>query len=605
MIEPGTIGISLTKPMTIKQCRSQSSFIFAILLIVILPILAACDGSEQQVTSSTGAPTTIMASPVVESTKVPEVTAVSQTGGKPRNILRIHNWNFPTTLDPQASAFADEIGVEVLNYEGLTRFDKDLKTVPAAAEKWEKNQDATEFTFTLRDGLKYSDGSPLTSRDFAAAIKRSLDPRGNVGGYQSTFFMIKGAEAIINTAVPTDETRLPGLFNALGIETPDDKTIKFNLTRPTPYLPTLTALWVVFPAKDDLVRKSGGTWWENSLNQIGNGPFQITTIDRAHELIEFKANENYWQGRPQLDGVQFRYIGDPTTALQAYKDGEIDIIRPDANDIPAIQRDPVLREEYKEYPGSCTTVLAFNLKKAPFNNQKVREAFAFAFDRERYIRDVRKGDHIKTLTWIPPGYPGYDPQEKRYDFDPAKAKQTLADAGYPDGHGFPEVKLTYADNNPASRDRAEYLAQLFRKSLGVTVILDPIDIKTLRVYREKNQTYPQMFNGESWCADYPDQQNWISIYWHSLSGFSRIFGYKNNQVDKLMDLADVEVDSNKRAHIYDQAQKLIVGDVPVVIWGNIKNNYLIKPYVKGLDFTPQDPVFPGQQTSLLDVTLDR
>jgi oligopeptide transport system substrate-binding protein len=120
----------------------------------------------------------------------------------------------------------------------------------------------------------------------------------------------------------------------------------------------------------------------------------------------------------------------------------------------------------------------------------------------------------------------------------------------------------------------------------------------------RNETYPQMLNGEGWCADYPDQQDWLSVYWHSRSEFSRKLGYKNEQVDKLMDQADIEIYSNTRALLYDKAQKLIIGDVPVIIWGNTRNNYLIKPYVKGLDFTPQDAVFPGQQTCLLNVTLD-
>ena len=582
-----------------KRMNLRSSFIVALLLALVLPILAACGGTAPATAPTAAEAPTAAAAP----TAAEAPTAAPEAGGSGPDkdgYLRMAESVWPDQLDPQKSSFSNEIAVLILNYEGLTRFDKDLKTVPGAAEKWESNKDGTEWTFMLRDGLKYSDGSPLTSKDFAEAIYHSLDPH-NPGDYQQTFFMIKGAEDIINTVIPTDEGKLTDLKGKLGIATPDDKTIKFTLTQPTPYFPTIAGIWVAYPTKKASF-ESSETWWEDATKQIGNGPFQITKIDKATNLMEFKANENYWGGKPKIAGVRYQYIEDLAVALQAYKNGEVDVMTPDANDVPTIQADAVLGKEFKSYAGACTLGWEFNLLRPPFDNAKVREAFAYAFDREAFIRDALKNTNVKTLTWIPPGYPGYDANETRFDLDLAKAKQALTDAGYPDGKGLPEIKLTYSSNNPANQQRAEYLVQMYKNNLGIDLTLDPVESTTLTAMRKDPKTFPQLVRG-GWCADYPDQQDWLSIFWHSRTEFAKNISYKDPEADKLMDAADVELDPVKRADLYQQAQVKIIGGLPMIIYGNSKNQFLIKPWVKGLDFTPQDTDEPGLITGLMNVTL--
>jgi len=511
-----------------KRHNHGSRLIVALLLALILPILAACGGAQpasntpadtqapaasapQATQAPAGAAATTAPAAGAPATAAPEAAPTTGAGGSLRGAASAGTW--PDTLAPQKTSFSNEIAVLLMNYEGLTRFDKDLKTVPAAAEKWEYNQDATQITFHLRDGLKYSDGSPLTAQDFVNAVYRTLDPH-SPGDYQTSLGMIKGADAIINTAIPTDEAKLAGLDKALGVKATDDKTLVFDLTQPTPYFHTLAGIWVMFPAKQDLIDKGGEQWYEDAANQVGNGPFQITKIDKASNLIEFKANENYWNGRPKLDTVQYTYIQDLSVALQAYKNNEVDIIIPDPNDVATVKSDPVLGPEFKEYAGGCTYALSFNLTKPPFDNPKVREAFAYGYDRESVIRDAYKDTEVKTLTWIPPGYPGYNKDAKDFEFDPAKAKQLLAEAGYPNGQGLPELKYTYGSNNPANQPRAEYIIQMFQKSLGVTITPDPVENTTLTSMRKDVNTYPQMTRA-GWCADYPDPQDWLSVVWQS------------------------------------------------------------------------------------------
>jgi oligopeptide transport system substrate-binding protein len=585
-----------------------------LLLALVVPILAACGSAAQQTPpaastapAAEAAPTTAAAQPAptaAEAAPTAEQAAQPQPGGE--QVLRIHQPTWPDTLDPQDSSVANEIAVEILNYDGLTRFDKDLNTIPGAAEKWDINGDATEFTFHLRDGLKYSDGSPLVAQDFVDAVRRSLDPRGTIGNYQGTFFMIKGADAILNTAIPTDEAKVPELFNQLGATAIDEKTVKFELTQPTPYFPTLMALWVAYPAKQSLVEQGGDTWYEDPANQIGNGPFQITRIDKSQNLIEFKANENYWGGRPKLDKVQLKYIGDLSVAFQAYQNNEIDILTPDPNDVPTLRADPTLGKEYIEPLGACTEAYELNNTKAPFDNVKVRQAFSTGFDRASYIRDALKDTSAKTLTWIPPGYPGYDKSETRWDFNPEQAKGLLAEAGFPNGEGLPEVKISYNSDNPNNQARIEYIIQMYQSSLGVSLVPDPIEGKTLNTLRKDVETAPQLVSGGGWCADYPDPQNWLSIFWHSRAEFAKSIGYSNPEVDKLLDQADVEIDPAKRMQLYDQAQKIVVGGAPYIIRSTSKGSFAIKPYVKGIDITPQDSnTFPGMTTTLLNVTIEK
>jgi|HigsolmetaAR201D_1030396.scaffolds.fasta_scaffold08462_3 oligopeptide transport system substrate-binding protein len=587
---------------------------FVVLLCLLVPLLAAC-GSTPQASSptsapasnptsdgaSTTAPTTSDATDAPEATQAP-TDQPSTSGGKE---LRINLNTWPDTLDPQDASVSNEIGVLNLIYEGLTRLDKDLNTVGAAAESWEYNEDATSITFTLREGLTYSDGSPLTAQDFVNATYRSLDPRGVVGDYQSTLFMITGADAVLGATMPDDEAKIPELLSQLGVKAIDDRTIQFDFTQPTPYFHTLASLWVLYPAKQELIDAGGETWFLDAANHIGNGPFRLTVLDESQSRITLEANEYYWAGRPALDTVQLLFIGDLSVALQAYKNNEIDITAPDPNDVPTILADPVLSQEYIDPLGSCTESLELNNTKPPFDNKLVRQAFNVGFDREAYIRDALKDTSAPAVSWIPPGYPGYDAEDTRLAYDPVRAKELLAEAGFPNGQGLPEIKISYNSNNPANQARVEYIIQMYQNSLGISLVPDPVEGQTLNNLRKDVNTAPQLVSGGGWCADYPDPQNWLSVFWESSSQFAQNIGYSNPEVDALLHQADVEADPDKRAELYFEAQRLVVGDAPYIIRSTSKSSYLVKPYVKGISITPQDSnTYPGMTTSLQGVTIE-
>ncbi len=538
---------------------------------------------------------------------VPMFTGINAAAQNEGKILRVHQITDPDIVDPQQSSFSSEIAVLALNYEGLTRQNDNLETVPAAAESWEFNEDQTVLTFHLREGLTYSDGSPLTAERFRYAVERNCDP--NVAGqYQSILFEIVGCEEFASSlseeaaaaATPGADPYETARQN-LGVKAVDDLTLEITLTQPAPYYPTIASLWVFFPAKQELIEQGGEEWWKDPALQIGNGPFQMTQYEEE-QLIGFTANENYWGGRPKLDGIEYVYQGESAVALEAYRAGDLDMVQVDPSLLPSLQGDPELADQLVSYPVASTYTLSMNLVQEPFNDIKVREAFAYAFDRETYCAEIRSGDCTPTLSWVPEGIPGAI-QTDAYAFDPDAAVQALAESSYGGPEGLPEIQMYYNSDDSANTARAEWVAGQYQQILGVTITLVPTEGTALTELRKSPDTFPQLLLVGGWIQDYPDPQNWLSVYFTCDATFAKRFGYCNPEFDDLVNQADVEADPARRAELYQQAGEILVQDQPGPFLYNLSNNMLVKPNVTGYTATTLDVLWPGQFTSLL--TLDK
>jgi oligopeptide transport system substrate-binding protein len=237
----------------------------------------------------------------------------------------------------------------------------------------------------------------------------------------------------------------------------------------------------------------------------------------------------------------------------------------------------------------------FHQQKEPFTDPKVRAAFAYALDRDGWVKDVLQGLGAPTLTWIPKGFPGYDASENRWGYDPAKAKAALAESTYKTVDKLPPITLTFSDS-PRNRTRYEWLAAKWKEVLGVTVKLNPVEATAYTALTKDVKTAPMAYI-LGWCADYPDPQNWLSVYWKT-GGFGARIAYSNPDLDKVITSADNATDPTKRMDLYAQAQKQLTDGVPVAFMWNNVNSYLAKPYVKGLVLTPQDSDFPGSSDPL-------
>ena len=572
-------------------------FVFFALVVVASMMLAAC-----QTPSATPATVEVVKTVVVEQQgQTVVVTATPEPVTKPA-VLRINLGSYPDIIDPQKSSFVNEIAHLQLMYEGLTRLDHDLVTVPGSAEKWEYNADATEITFTIRKDLKYSDGSLLNAKRFEYAILRNINPE-TAGEYAQITDDIKGAAAWRNgEAADSSGVMVQALDSTgapcTGYDQADCLTLKIGLEKPAPYFHTVMSLWVTYPAKEENISEGGDNWWNSSKFQVGNGPFVLQNLEpfvRAY----FVPNANYWRGQATYD-LEYRYIVDSAVSFAAYQNNEFDIVPLAAEDLGTAQADPVLSKEAAIYPGSCTYALMFHQLKEPFTDQKVREAFAYALDRDAWVKDVLKGLGSPTLTWIPKGYPGYDAAENRWSFDPEKAKQAIAESSYGSIDKLPPITATFSDS-PRNRTRWEWMAAKWKEVLGVDVALNPVEPTTYTALTKDIATAPQMFL-LGWCADYADPQNWLSVYWMT-GGFGQRIGYSNPDLDAMLKEADSTIDPTKRMQLYHDAQVLLTDGCPVAWFWNNVNSYLIKPWVTGVVKTPQDSGWPGIQDPL-SITID-
>lgn len=556
----------------------QSRFVLAMLAIVVV-LLSAC--------------TAPAAGPAAPPDSGGEAAAMDK-------VLRINLGTFPDVLDPQKSSFVNEIANLKLVYEGLTRQDGDLATVPAAAESWTYNDDATQLTFTLRDGLMYSDGSPLNAERFAYSIRRNIDP-ATAGEYASITDEILGApewrgcgedaaacEAAMAQVIESVKASHADGAACTGYDDTECNTLTLTFSRPAPYFHVVSSLWVTFPAKEELITAGGENWWLDAANHIGNGPYVLEVLEQGVRAF-YTPNANYWGETPKVS-IDYAFITDSAVSFEAYKNNEFDVVGLAAEDLEVVQADPQLSQEANIYPGSCTFAVMFHQLKEPFTDQKVREAFAYALDREGWVKDVLRGLGSPTLTWIPPGYPGYDAEENRWGFDPEAAKQAIAESSYGSVENLPAITATFSDT-PRNRTRWEWLAAKWKEVLGVDIALDPVESTTFTALTKDINTAPQMFI-LGWCADYPDPQNWLSVYWKT-GAFGERIGYSSPDLDALLEQADVELDPAMRAQLYADAQRLLTDGAPVAFMWNNVNAYLVKPWVSGIVKTPQDSGWPG------------
>ena len=543
----------------------------------------------------------------VEKTVVVEATPIPSE--KPK-VLRINLGTYPDVIDPQKSSFVNEIAHLKLIYEGLTKLNEKLETVPGAAEKWEYNADATELTFTLRKGLKYSDGTPLNAKRFEYSIIRNINP-ATAGEYASITNEIAGAPEWQGAETDEDKKKFEEqvrqsvqALDASGqpckdYEQEDCLTLKLKLSKPAPYFHTVMSLWVTYPAKQENIEEGGENWWNSSKFHIGNGPFILKSLEPFVKGV-FVPNPNYWGDVPKVN-IEYQYITDSNVAFQAYKNDEFDIIGLAAEDYQAVMADAELSKQATIYPGSCTFALQFRNFKEPFTDPKVRAAFSYALDRERWVKDVLQGLGSPALTWIPPGFPGYKEGETRFAYDAEKAKQLIAESSYGSVANLPTIVLTFGDT-PRNRVRYEWLGARFKEIFGddLKLELKPVEPTAFTAKQKDRESDLQMFIG-GWCADYPDPQNWLSVYFEGSTTFANRIGFKDEAFDKLIAQADVELDPAKRAELYQTAQDRLVDANPVAFFWHNVNAYLVKPWVKGIVTTSQDADWPG---STVPATID-
>lgn len=539
--------------------RRSGLWSILVLLVSVSMIVTACQATPGGTTASNSA-------------------AVDPLGAFNTNMV-----SEPDTIDPQRESFVGEVGQTMMVFEALMALDpKTLRPIPGAAKDQPKvSADGLTYTYTLRDGLKYSDGSPLTAKDFAYAFTRLCDP--NVGGdYAFTGYIIVGCEDYSANTDPKKATpaELAAARAKVGITT-NGNDITFKLTEQAPYFNSIASLWVGAPTRESDVTKGGDKWTEPATF-IGNGPFKLTEWKHNEKMV-YERNDNY-RTPAKLKTWTKVMINEGAVAFAAYRNNELDAVGVAAEDLRTVASDPDLTAQLRDVPGSCTFYYGFNTLKPPFTDPKVRLAFAKSFDRAAYITDVEKiGKPIESF--LPPGLPGNDPSDHTQAFDAAAAKQLLASSSFAGKPELSGIKFTYA-SSAREKTRVEWVLQQWKTNLGLDIAADPVAATTYTQLVKKIDTTPQLFD-LGWCADYPDQQDWLTTVFLSTATISHV-GWKNTQFDTLTRQADKEADPKKRDDLYLQAQKLLTGDAPVAFLFSNASKYVLKPYVHGVTDTALD-----------------
>lgn len=517
--------------------------------------------------------------------------------------LRLNLGSEPDTIDPQKASFVGEISVIMRVFRNLLQFDADTNLIPdMATDMPQVSTDGTQLTFTLKDGIQFSDGVPITAMHFEYAWKRHLDP-AVAGEYAFLGYQLVGGEAY-NTAdtKKLSPDQLQALRDAVGVKALDNKTVQFTMVGPAAWFPSVLATWCGVPTREDLVLKgNGGTQFESKWTEpatyVGNGPYKLASWDHQNRMT-FNANPGYLTP-PLISSVDLAMINEPAVAFAAYLNDELDATGYQREDKPKVESDPKLKAQSYETPSPLVYYLGFNTQKPPFDNQKVRAAFSYGLDRIGFVRDILGGQGYPARQFVPPGSPGhFDYELEEQVFNPTIGQQLLADAGFPGGKGLPDLKWTYA-SSARMKSRVEALTSDLKKNIGVDIALDPVEPKAYTALVKKPETTPQMFF-LGWQQDYPDPQDWYSIVFKSNSTVTHV-GWKNVEYDKLCDQADAEQDPAQRRALYQQAAQILINDYPVAFLYFAIGWSLVKPRVQGYKPIPGEYFFGERQLATLKI----
>ena len=529
-------------------------------------------------------------------TQTPTGQGTSTTGTTASNVdpngaITVNMGSEPDTIDPQLSSFVGEIGVASFVFEGLMTFDtKTSKPVPAAAVAAPKlSADGLKYTFTLRDGLKYSDGGALTAKNFEYAFLRGCDP-ALAGAYAFVFYIIVGCEAY-NSADTKKLTpaELSALRAKVGVKATTDKDIEFTLTDPAPYFVPITALWQGWPVRESDVTKGGDKWTEPAT-YIGNGAFKLTEWKHNEKMV-FERNDNY-RKKIQLKTITKVMIAESAVEFAAYRNNELDMAAVSPTNLRTVEGDAELKAQILDVGGSCTFYYGFNVRRPPFDDVNIRLAFSKSFDRAAFVKDVQQGiGKAADGGFIPPGFPGYDNTDTEQKYDVAAAKALLDKASPASKAGLTGLKYTFS-STATNKARAEWAQGQWKTNLGVTIELDPVQSTAYTALFKKGQDSPQLFF-LGWCADFPDQQNWHSTVFATGGVSSARTGYSSKEFDALTKAADKEPDTAKRDALYNQAGKLLSKDAQSAWVYYDQGRALIKPWIKGITANPIDYGIPG------------
>ncbi|MGH2454905.1 MAG: peptide ABC transporter substrate-binding protein [Candidatus Limnocylindria bacterium] len=530
-------------------------------LMAFALVLAACgtgDPSETAGGASDGAS--------------PSAPAVEQ-------VLRLPLSGEPATLDPNRAS--DSVSITILTQlaRPLVYFDSSLNTTAEGglASEWELSDDGTVVTFTLKDGVTYSDGSPIVAEDLVYSWKRLIDPR-TAADYSYVMLDIAGAAEVYG-ADPENDAEVDAALENFGVAALDASTFEVTLSHPAAYFVSIATLWVTAPLREDFV-------FAEADGYVSSGPYIMEEWE--HEASITLVPNPEWSAGPasNLERIEFTVISDPAQALAAYENDEIDIVGVPSAEVARVREDADLSQQVVQGDRLSLEYYGFDMRDTSVfgASQSLRHAFTKAVDKETLISTLRNGIGTVAGSAVPPGMPGhqddigiaYDPEGAVTDFEAGltEAGVTADDLALQLGYN------TEADHEPT----VEFLQEQWRTTLGVEVELQGLEWSS---YLTRLNEDPFDIFRLGWGADYPHPNNFLTDLYTCTSGNNNM-QYCNEDFDGLMADAAVEPELDAQVAIYNEAQEMLVEDAPVIFisWGG--RFTLVKPWVDNVEITPQD-----------------
>jgi len=490
-------------------------------------------------------------------------------------VLRVAVAALPASTDPALTPAYDS-GLARTAYEALLKPTADLVDVqPAAAQSYEVSSDGLTYTFHLRAKGAWSDGVPVRAEDFVLGWRRILDPRVNSPVADLLASRIKNAGGWTDLDPKKDAAKIPDFLDGLGIKAADDRTLVVQLDHAAPDFKWIASLPSCAPARADAPATGPGP---------GNGPFHLESATRDSMVLG--ANLHYWAGRPHLDRIVLTPRGDAAADLARFQAGGEQITSVRQASTAQVTGDPALSRDLVRVPVLGEVWAQFNLHKPPFDNARVRLAFAQAIDREALIRDAAADPALPSVGPVPRGLRDYRPALAAQRFDATGAKTTLVSSGVVPA-ALAGIHLLVRDL-PADRAVAASIAAQVKQHLGIELTVDARPSPEVTAVLQKGDFQLQAPAG--WLADYPDEENFLDLF--RTEDFSQWSRYSSPGYDRLVQQADSEVDPTRRLQLYAQAQQLLAQDAPVAFLYQPEAWNLKQPQVQGVTYTALDD-WPG------------
>lgn len=489
--------------------------------------------------------------------------------------ITIGNSNEPSTLDPALVTTMAEIRLANNLFEGLVGLDPiTLKPIPAQAKSWDISDDGREYTFYLRDNLKWSDGKNISAEEFIWSFRRALNKKlGSAYAYQ--YFVIKGAKELYESV----SQKAPGL----GVSAPNSKTLSIKLERPIPYFLELLSTPTFYPVPRHVLNQNPYSPLNLRQLKVSNGPYRLKGWN-LNQAVRLEANPHYWQAKSiAIKDVNFLGIEDIQLEEKMFRNREINI----TSGVPAdkLPRYSKLKSTENKNSGPLTTsgylatyFYSINTKKPPLNDPKVRMALALSIDRNIITSRVTKSGERPATSLTPSGINEYQRPEilpsTLRTRDIQKAKNLLKQAGFPEGKGFPKLELLYFSKE-SHKKIALAVQQMWKKNLNIEVSLYNQEFRTVM---QRLRLGDYQICSSTWIGDFVDPTNFLDLL-KSNSGNNRT-GWKNDRFDKLMKEASRIGDQKIRYKMLSQAESILMSEVPVIPVYEFSQNRLVDPELK-------------------------